>query len=475
MLLKIIKNFRYKLVIIMLLVMFSSAVFAQSAVPPVGASPAEELSFWEELAFWEAVKDSKNPAELEAYLETYPEGRFATLARVRIRILSNIQNSNNTAADQPANTQDSTASSATASTSTTTEASTAAQSQPDSTTPSTSYYIATTNSNVRSEPSTRAERIGLIREGDRVLVLGEETDGWYKVQLNDGNIAYIFASLLQPEEPANAGDNTAIIGGETDNSAAIEATTTTPAADGTLSTGEVFQDCVECPQMVVIPSGQFMMGSEKERSEEKPAHQVDINEPFALSVFEVSYQEWQVCMKEGGCRYDPGEHVALNNTSPVSDISWDDAQSYVKWLSAKTGEVYRLPSEAEWEYAARAGTTTTYSWGDDTGAGQANCQGCGSQWDNQQAAPVGSFQANPFGLYDMHGNIWEWTADCWNSSYRNAPADGSAWLKGDCLARVLRSGSWKQEADYMRAARRSWYDRDVRYYLHGMRVAKTLR
>ena len=126
-------------------------------------------------------------------------------------------------------------------------------------------------------------------------------------------------------------------------------------------------------------------------------------------------------------------------------MSWDDAQAYVKWLSSITGKAYRLLSEAEYEYAARAGSETKYPWGDDiklNGKAMANCDGCGSQWDNKQTAPVGSFAANQFGLYDMVGNVWEWTEDCWNESYQGAPADGSAWTSGDCSRRVVRGGSW---------------------------------
>ena len=124
------------------------------------------------------------------------------------------------------------------------------------------------------------------------------------------------------------------------------------------------------------------------------------------------------------------------------NVSWEDAQSYVTWLSRETGESYRLPSESEWEYAARAGTATKYSWGNEIGVNRANCDGCGSRWDNQRTAPVGSFAPNGFGLYDMHGNVWEWVEDCWNGSYAGAPSDGGAWRSGDCAKRVLRGGSW---------------------------------
>ena len=127
---------------------------------------------------------------------------------------------------------------------------------------------------------------------------------------------------------------------------------------------------------------------------------------------------------------------------PVINVSWNDAQDYVEWLSAQTGHAYRLLSEAEWEYVARAGSSTVYSWGDDIGSNRANCDGCGSQWDYDRTAPVGSFAANGFGVHDMHGNVWEWVEDCWNGSYAGAPTDGSAWRSGECEQRVLRGGSW---------------------------------
>jgi formylglycine-generating enzyme required for sulfatase activity len=155
----------------------------------------------------------------------------------------------------------------------------------------------------------------------------------------------------------------------------------------------------------------------------------------------------------------------------VINVSWDDAQAYVKWLSGITGKPYRLLSEAEYEYAARAGTETQYPWGDDIklyGTPMANCAGCGSQWDNKQTAPVGSFAANPFGLYDMVGNVWEWTEDCWNESYQGAPADGSPFR------RVVRGGSWDYYPVYLRSADRFWVPSGYRIINLGFRVARTL-
>ena len=155
----------------------------------------------------------------------------------------------------------------------------------------------------------------------------------------------------------------------------------------------------------------------------------------------------------------------------------DDAQQYVTWLSAVTGKSYRLLSEAEYEYATRAGTTTAYPWGDDIGKNNANCDGCGSQWDNKQTAPVGSFAPNKFGLYDMVGNLYEWTEDCFHPDYNGAPTDGSAWMKangGDCSFRIRRGGSWVRPPDDLRSASRLGNNAVNRSNVLGFRVGRTL-
>ena len=215
--------------------------------------------------------------------------------------------------------------------------------------------------------------------------------------------------------------------------------------------GSDFKECANgCPVMIVIPAGKFIMGSPENEPDrdasEGPQHEVTIAKPFAVSKFEVTFEEWDACVAAAGCprvpdRWGRGE-------MPVINVSWDDAKQYVGWLSQLTGKEYRLLTEAEWEYAARAGANTRYSWGDDPGIGNANCDGCGSQWDLQQTAPVGSFKPNGFGLYDMHGNVWEWVEDSWHENYDGAPADGSAWLRGgDTSYRVVRGGSWRNESD----------------------------
>ena len=243
--------------------------------------------------------------------------------------------------------------------------------------------------------------------------------------------------------------------------------------------GGKFRDCSECPEMVVVPSGSFMMGSpnsEKGRDDDEgPRHRVRIDYRLAVGVYEVTFAEWDACVSAGGCGgYRPDDRGWGRGNRPVINVRWEDAQSYVRWLSNKTGKSYRLLSESEWEYVARAGSVTAYSWGNEIGHNRANCDGCGSRWDNEKTAPVGAFSANAWGLHDVHGNVWEWVEDCWNDSYTGAPADGSAWESGDCSERVLRGGSWIFDPRYLRAANRNWVATGRRYDSNGFRIARTL-
>ena len=251
------------------------------------------------------------------------------------------------------------------------------------------------------------------------------------------------------------------------------------------------KDCGVCPEMVVVPAGSFMMGSPESESkgfsDERPEHRVTIGQAFAIGKYEVTFAEFDACVDAGGCDHGPkhwrGSQILLRSRIwrflertdlPVIDVSWDDAQQYVRWLSRMTGADYRLPSAAEWEYAARAGTTTARYWGENIGENRANCDGCGSRWDKQRTAPVGSFEPNAFGLYDVLGNVWEWTQDCWHGSYKGAPSDGSAWTAGgDCSRRVLRGGSWILFPRDVRSANRHRKTTDFRFNNIGFRVAKT--
>jgi formylglycine-generating enzyme required for sulfatase activity len=225
--------------------------------------------------------------------------------------------------------------------------------------------------------------------------------------------------------------------------------------------------------MVILPSGTFKMGS-NDTVYERPEHQVVIAAPLAVGRREISFDEWDACVAAGGCRYRPDDRGWGRARRPVIDVSWDDAKTFVTWLSQKTGKAYRLPSEAEWEYAARAGTEFPFWWGRTPAGGVANCEDCGPS-PPRTTLPTQSFRPNGFGLFDVAGNAAEWVEDCWNESYRGAPTNGSAWTSGQCRQRVLRGGSFANKSQFVRSAARFRYDQDVRYYANGFRVAREIR
>jgi formylglycine-generating enzyme required for sulfatase activity len=237
--------------------------------------------------------------------------------------------------------------------------------------------------------------------------------------------------------------------------------------------GETFKDCAVCPEVVVVPSGDFVMGS-SDTPYEKPERTISIRKPFAIGRREVTFAEWDQCADAGACKHKPDDHGWGRDDRPAINISWDDAKLFVAWLSQKAGQRYRLPSEAEWEYAARAGTKTPFWWGKDVGAGRAQCDNCGSP-TTKQTVVTGSYRPNGFGLYDTAGNAAEWVEDCWNDNYRSAPKDATAWTTGDCRLRVLRGGNFLSKAPEVRSASRFRYDVDVRYYANGFRVVRDLQ
>ena len=283
-----------------------------------------------------------------------------------------------------------------------------------------------------------------------------------------------------------------------------------------LMPGRAFRDCPECPEMVVVPAGSFLMGSphdeEKRQKDEGPRHRVTIAKPFAVGKYEVTRREFGAFVHAsghvmgGGCWvYDSGERkwkrdgesswrspgYEQTDLDPVACVSWRDAQAYVNWVSDKTGKRYRLPSEGEWEYAARGGTRRSRYWGDDASAQCTHANGADgtlkahySDWPWVVAscrdgfvhtAPAGSFSANGFGLHDVLGNVWEWVEDCWNERYVGAPSDGSAWTDGNCARRVLRGGSWgnlPNGASVLRSAQGA--GQGNRNNGNGFRVARTL-
>ena len=235
--------------------------------------------------------------------------------------------------------------------------------------------------------------------------------------------------------------------------------------------GQSFRDCAECPEMMVIPAGSFMMGSPASeagrRSDEGPQRQVTVRAPLAVGRFEVTFAEWDACVAAGGCSHRPSDQGWGRVNRPVINVSWDDAQEYVRWLSQRSGRSYRLLTEAEWEYAARAGTTTPWHTGGSIGPSQAVFA-----WSRTE--PVGSRPANRFGLHDMHGNVWEWVHDCSRDNYAGAPLDASqAVTTGGCATRVLRGGSWCDSPRILRSAYRYGFTYECRSFNYGIRVART--
>ncbi|MGX5735007.1 SUMF1/EgtB/PvdO family nonheme iron enzyme [Bosea thiooxidans] len=330
----------------------------RAVIPPLEGKGAPPDAY--ELAFWETIRNSESAAEYRAYLDAYPNGRFASLARAREQLY-------------------------------------------------------------RAKPPSSAPPPAAT------------------------------AVVTSPPAPAAAPPA----------SSAGPATPTGPA---------MLRDCNGCPEIAAIPAGSFQMGSNELYEFEKPVHPVTVR-AFYLGTHEVTYEEWDLCVDQGGCSYRPDDRGLGRGKRPVADIHWNDANAYLAWLSARTGKRYRLPTESEWEYAARAGTTSIYPWGEAMAKDRANCNGCTDQ-PRRATVAAGQFPPNGFGLYDMAGNAAEWVADCWSENYRAAPRDGGAYSVPACRERVLRGGSFNNDPRYLRSAARFKYDADVRFYTNGFRVAR---
>ena len=237
-----------------------------------------------------------------------------------------------------------------------------------------------------------------------------------------------------------------------------------PQAINTQISGNVLKDCADCPEMVAIPSGSFDMGSNDDTTE-KPMHRVSLR-AFFMGKTEITQGQWKAVMGN-----NPSKFSNCGDNCPVEFVSWDEAQEFTKRLSQKTGKTYRLPSEAEWEYAARSGSQSKFSFGDNENDLGRYAWFTGNS--SSQTHPVGEKQPNAFGLFDMHGNVWEWTQDCWNENYVGAPNDSSAWTQGDCSRRVLRGGSRFNSPQNLRSASRDWFATAGRSNSNGFRVART--
>lgn len=369
-----------------------------------------------EITFWNSIKDSNYPADYEAYLKAYPNGRFATLAHARIDRLRAAA-SNAPAPGAP-----------------TQQASPSATSAAPATSPQQPARPAASAAPAPGAPSASATH-------DRQR-----------------------AGSAPPAANATAPS--------AQSAPPVPVTAQKPASRAPVA-GES-RDCAACPIMIALPAGSFSMGSNSDDPSEKPVHHVTIGAPFAIGKYEVTVEQWNACVAANACPKLTPETNA-NKAAPARDLSWDDAQQYVKWLSKATGKPYRLPTEAEWEYAVRGGTTTAYWWGDQMHKGNANCKDCGEPWHKEGPEAGGSFAANPYGLYDMNGSVWEWTADCWHNSYQSAPVDGRAWESPSCDMRVIRGGSWREGGGYMLSATRFKYSAGVRQSQDGLRVVKDLK
>ena len=461
---------------------------------------AKRLAAEIELLFWESVKDSGDPADIRAYLDQYPRGTYGVLARNRLRRLESA------AVVAPEPEPDGAAETLAQVTADPAVPASASQEEP-SESPLPSPAAETIEVSLGLERSERRRiQAGLASlgfdPGPADGLFGQRTRGaigeWQtsRGEAQTGFLDAESAKVLLAAAEDSAWARTKSLGTAKSYGEYVSAY---PAGRHLAEArrlrskaqeaerqanerrpGRRFRDCAACPDLIIVPAGSYRMGSPRDEEgryeDEGPSHDVTIAEPIAVGIYEVTFGEWDACLRDGGCSHVPDDAAWGRVNRPVIHASWEDARQYVRWLSRKTGERYRMLSESEWEYIARGGTTTRFHWGDDWARGQANCATCGSRWDARQTAPTGSFPPNAFGLHDVHGNVWEWVEDCWHESYEGAPSDGRAWtVQGDCARRVVRGGSVFSPARIVRSAARGTNLSNTRNRNIGFRVARELR
>ena len=376
-----------------------------------------------DLAFWESIKDSKDSADFQAYLVGFPNGIFTALARNKIQRL-------NSATEEQI-------------------------------VPNKTQVAAITP--VSIESSLELSRLERRKIQNGLVVAGFDPGA------ADGLFGQRTRVAIGRWQLSSGADKTGYLDAKSAKVLIALATEFVPAR----SPGDIFRDCKSCPQMAVVPAGDYRMGSpsseQGRRDDESPRHRVTISKPFAVGKYEVTFSQWDACVAEGGCSHRPSDNSWGRNERPVINVNWKDAKAYVKWLSGRTGHQYRLLSESEWEYVARAGTTGPFHFGRTISTDQANYNGgyvygSGREGVNREkTVSVGRFPSNGYGLHDVHGNVWEWVEDCWHTSYADAPKDGRAWTTGgDCTLRVLRGGSWINEPRLLRAAYRFRVEAGIR-------------
>ena len=486
--------------------------FGECAGSAAAAPRADYDTAAYELAFWDSIKASSNPEDFKAYLEQYPQGRFASLARNRLA-----------AGAAPASLA---------------AASVGAEKAraPGAATPTVPAAPAAGTyslDDLKKQQEARTlwgnwqkqMQAAFDQTAAMALMPDLQAAAWgrflerytednpyggdavkLRAEAHKRKRAAEAESVMQAQAAALAATTT----GEADAPAQSPTRTETAAAQSqsplTQNIGasparpapeSTMRDCPHCPALIPVQPGQFLMGSAESdgRDSELPAHTVRVAYSFLIGKYAVTVREFRAFVQATG--YNPtgcnrwtgtmsilfagkttlephwswqAPGYAQEDSSPVACVSFVDASRYAEWLTKTTGRSYRLPSEAEWEFAARAGTTTSRPWGDEIQSNRANCHDCGSAWDNKSAAPVGSFPPNALGLHDMLGNVWQWTGDCWHADYHDAPAGGGARESGDCALRTVRGGSWYDFARFVRTAIRDYAGINTRLNTHGFRV-----
>lgn len=402
-------------------------------------TPAPSAGFDErqiELAYWNSIKDSAHSDAFRAYLEQYPKGSFATLARLKLAEL----------ASKPPPAAD-------------------VAPRQDQQTMAMPNLVEPAMPTVDGDAMTCA----VLRTSASRAAFEE-----YLHAFPQGQCAGFARMRLTELAPAgSSADHPAVtmLAPPAEPPPRPPPSPTTPA-------GTVFRDCPECPEMVVVPLGRFLMGSPQgepgRQDDEGPQHLVIVPQAFAVGRYEVTFAQWDACVAGGGCDgYRPKDQGWGRDRRPVTNVSWHDARHYVEWLARKTGRPYRLLTEAEWEYAARGGTASAYWWGDRNAYNKANCDGCTAKASGR-TLPAGSFAPNPFGLYDTAGNVAEWVEDCF-TVYTEASAVATVAVTQDtCTNRMLRGNDWSFPRDTSRSAYRRSYMAEERHHTFGLRVGLSL-
>jgi formylglycine-generating enzyme required for sulfatase activity len=458
-----------------------------------------------EIELWRSVQNSTNAAMFEEFLRQFPNGQAAGFARIKLEELQ----LRKMASLPPSISQ------------------TGPPKPPEplfQVEDLDATYVAVKTANLREEPAADSGKVGQLRVDDGVSVTGKVLGrDWYRIG-HAGGSAYVFAPLLKAIDAgelsawlrmkgsddvqdfesflefyprgyfavqAKAGLTTLRVTRKQESPSLVQSTSkrrapkpvapapappaVKPVIGVNFRPGDTFRDCAECPEMVVIPSGRYRMGSETGHVNEKPIREVRIERPFAVGIFEVGFTEWEACRTAGGCGHRPADENWGRENRPVINVNWNDAVYFTKWLSQATGHNYRLLSEMEWEYVARAGTTTAYWWGDEVGVGNANCNDC-VPTKPTRTSERGQFPGNPFGVHDFLGNAWEWVEDCYQESANITPPKNPGFARVSAMAcmHVVRGGAWITPVWFLRTTSRGKEFYDLRNFAIGFRVARDI-